>query len=126
VIAIGLNVSAVCAESVKTLTFLDFEDGVLVSKGWGIGAYDGATVNISITPGLNLNGSRGSLRGLHQISENCGTKLVLIATITSRHVCQKILKHLGLPVDEVNAIAPRAPPDFHEEFTWYRKISYTF
>ena len=44
--------------------------------------------------------------------ENCGTKLVLIATITSRHVCQKILKHLGLPVDEVNAIAPRAPPEF--------------
>ncbi len=44
--------------------------------------------------------------------ENCGTKLVLIATITSRHVCQKILKHLGLPVDEVNTIAPRAPPEF--------------
>ena len=44
--------------------------------------------------------------------EHCGTKLVLIATITSRHVCQKILKHLGLPVDEVNAIAPRAPPEF--------------
>ncbi len=39
---------------------------------------------------------------------NCGTKLVLLATITSRHVCQKILKHLGLPVDEVNGIAPRA------------------
>ena len=44
--------------------------------------------------------------------EHCGTKLVLIATITSRHVCQKILKHLGLPVDEVNAVAPRAPPEF--------------
>ena len=44
--------------------------------------------------------------------DHCATKLELIATITSRYVCQKILNHLGLPVHEVNAIAPRAPPEF--------------
>ncbi|MDD4976602.1 MAG: transposase [Bacteriovorax sp.] len=43
--------------------------------------------------------------------DHCGTKLELIATITSRYVCQKILKHLGLPVHEVNASSPRAPPE---------------
>ena len=43
--------------------------------------------------------------------EHCGTKLVLIATITSRHVCHKILNHLGLPIYEVNAKAPRGPPE---------------
>ena len=43
--------------------------------------------------------------------EHCGTKLVLIASITSRYSCQKILNHLGLPVYEVNATGPRAPPE---------------
>jgi hypothetical protein len=43
--------------------------------------------------------------------EHCGTKLVLIATITSRQVCHKILNHLGLPIYEVNAKAPRGPPE---------------
>jgi Putative transposase/Transposase zinc-binding domain len=43
--------------------------------------------------------------------EHCGTNLVLIATITSRHVCHKILNHLGLPIYEVNATAPRGPPE---------------
>jgi hypothetical protein len=43
--------------------------------------------------------------------EGCGAKLVLIAMITSRHICKKILNHLGLPVDEVIASSPRGPPD---------------
>jgi hypothetical protein len=53
--------------------------------------------------------------------EYCGTKLVLIATITSRHVCQKILNHLDLPIYEVNTTAPRAPPelDFCDQFPEY-------
>lgn len=53
--------------------------------------------------------------------DHCGTKLELIATITSRHVCQKILNHLGLPVYEVNVIAPRAPPEleFFDQYPEY-------
>jgi hypothetical protein len=65
VLAIGLNFSDCCAEPVKTLTFQDFEDGVLVPKGWAVGAYDGATVNVSTAPSLNFNGSRGSLRATY-------------------------------------------------------------
>ena len=44
--------------------------------------------------------------------DNCGTKLVLLASITSRHACNKILSHLGLPIYEVIAMAPRGPPEF--------------
>lgn len=43
---------------------------------------------------------------------HCGAKLKLIATITSRHVCQKILNHLGYPMEDFEAsLAPRAPPE---------------
>jgi hypothetical protein len=41
----------------------------------------------------------------------CGTKLVLIASINSSISCHRILNHLGHPVDEVNLIAPRGPPE---------------
>jgi hypothetical protein len=53
--------------------------------------------------------------------EDCGTKLELIACITSRYTCHKILNHLGLPVYEVNATAPRAPPelDFFDQIPEY-------
>jgi hypothetical protein len=53
--------------------------------------------------------------------EHCGTKLVLIAMITSMHSCQKILNHLELPIYEVNATAPRGPPehDFYDQTPEY-------
>lgn len=41
----------------------------------------------------------------------CGTKLTLVATITSSYVCRKILNHLGLPFEEVIITAPRGPPE---------------
>jgi hypothetical protein len=43
--------------------------------------------------------------------DHCGTKLKLIACIVSTHACRKILTHLGLPIDEVVAHSPRAPPE---------------
>ena len=46
--------------------------------------------------------------------DHCGTKLKLVATITSSYACQKILNHLGLPMDELNITSPRGPPE--EEF----------
>lgn len=49
----------------------------------------------------------------HEVNncDHCGSKLRPIATITSSFSCQKILNHLGLPVYEVNIIAPRGPPE---------------
>ena len=44
--------------------------------------------------------------------DSCGGKLELIATITSKHVCQKILNHLGMSSDEISVTSPRAPPEF--------------
>ncbi len=41
----------------------------------------------------------------------CGTTLTLVATITSQHVCQKILNHLGSLTNEVIVRSPRAPPE---------------
>ncbi len=64
VLAIGLHVSDVCAEPVKTLTFLDFEDGVLVPKGWIIRG----AVSVSTSPSQNLRESRGSLRATYPIA----------------------------------------------------------
>jgi hypothetical protein len=43
--------------------------------------------------------------------DHCGTELVLIASITSRHICKKILNHLDLPIYEVVATSPRGPPE---------------
>jgi hypothetical protein len=43
--------------------------------------------------------------------DNCGTKLVLVASITSSYTCNKILTHLKLPIYEVIATAPRGPPE---------------
>lgn len=54
--------------------------------------------------------------------DHCGGKLELIATITSKYVCQKILNHLGMAADEINVIAPRAPPEL-EYFDQYPEIS---
>ena len=42
--------------------------------------------------------------------DHCATKLKLVACISSRYECYKILKHLEIPIYEVSAIAPRAPP----------------
>jgi hypothetical protein len=51
----------------------------------------------------------------------CGGKLELVACITSRDVCRKILNHLGLPVYEVRATSPRGPPelDFFDQTPEY-------
>lgn len=43
--------------------------------------------------------------------DHCGTKLTLVATITSQNICQKILNHLGRPANEVIVRSPRAPPE---------------
>ena len=43
--------------------------------------------------------------------DHCGTKLTLVATITSQNICQKILNHLGRPANEVIVRCPRAPPE---------------
>lgn len=43
--------------------------------------------------------------------DHCGTKLTLVATITSQNICQKILNHLGQPANEVIIRSPRAPPE---------------
>ena len=43
--------------------------------------------------------------------DHCGTKLTLVATITSQKICQKILNHLGRPANEVIVRSPRAPPE---------------
>jgi hypothetical protein len=43
--------------------------------------------------------------------DHCGTKLTLVATITSQNICQKILNHLGRPANEVVVRSPRAPPE---------------
>jgi hypothetical protein len=51
----------------------------------------------------------------------CGGKLELVACITSREVCRKILNHLGLPIYEVKAASPRGPPerDFFDQCPEY-------
>ena len=58
----------------------------------------------------------------HDVSncDHCGTKLVLIASITSRHTCNKILTHLNLPIREVLATPPRGPPeiDFIDQYKY--------
>jgi hypothetical protein len=53
--------------------------------------------------------------------DHCGTKLVLIACITSRHVCHKILTHLNLPIFELGTITSRGPPEpeYFDEFPEY-------
>lgn len=43
--------------------------------------------------------------------DHCGTKLTLVATITSQKICQKILNHIGRPTNEVIVRSPRAPPE---------------
>ena len=43
--------------------------------------------------------------------DHCGTKLTLVATITSQNICQKILNHLGGPANEMIVRSPRAPPE---------------
>jgi hypothetical protein len=43
--------------------------------------------------------------------DHCGTKLVLIACITSRSVCRKIIEHLEMPNEEVVTMSPRGPPE---------------
>lgn len=43
--------------------------------------------------------------------DHCGTKLVLVACITSRFTCKKILEHLKLPNEEVVVAYPRGPPE---------------
>ncbi len=43
--------------------------------------------------------------------DRCGTTLTLVATIKSMTACEKILKHLGKEVFEVNILKPRGPPD---------------
>ena len=42
--------------------------------------------------------------------DHCGTKLTLVACITSQLVCAKILKHLKMETVEYEAKTPRAPP----------------
>jgi hypothetical protein len=50
-----------------------------------------------------------------------GPTLFHVIGITSRDVCRKILNHLGLPVYEVIASAPRGPPelDFFDQSPEY-------
>ena len=43
--------------------------------------------------------------------DHCATKLVLVASITSRYICNKILPHLELPIYEVVTRSPRGPPE---------------
>jgi hypothetical protein len=43
--------------------------------------------------------------------DHCGTKLELVATITSQYVCEKILRHLGKPGEEFKVHEPRGPPE---------------
>jgi hypothetical protein len=43
--------------------------------------------------------------------DHCGTKLTLVATITSQKICQKILNYLGWPENEVIVRSPKAPPE---------------
>jgi hypothetical protein len=54
-----------------------------------------------------------------ELCDHCGTKLKLVACIVSTLACRKILAHLDLPIDEVQANAPRAPPenDFFDQTT---------
>jgi hypothetical protein len=49
----------------------------------------------------------------HEVSncDHCGTQHTLVPTITSQNVCQKILSHLGRPVNEAIVRSPRAPPE---------------
>lgn len=42
--------------------------------------------------------------------DHCGTKLTLVACITSQLVCAKILKHLKMETVDYEAKTPRAPP----------------
>ena len=42
--------------------------------------------------------------------DHCGTKLTLVACITSPMICRKILKHLKMETIEYEAKTPRAPP----------------
>ena len=51
-----------------------------------------------------------------ELCDHCGTKLELIACIVSTIVCHKILVHLQLPIDEVVANSPRAPPEQSFDF----------
>lgn len=46
--------------------------------------------------------------------DNCGTKLTLIASITSPRVCRKILDHLKIQNGEFDVTQARAPPIFDE------------
>lgn len=46
--------------------------------------------------------------------DNCGTKLELIATITSLTVCRKILNHLKLDSEKVVPSSPRDPPEVYQ------------
>mgnify|MGYP003966953893 FL=1 len=62
--------------------------------------------------------------------DRCGTKLTLIAPITSPNICSKIINHLGLDATVVTPQLPRGPPiiegflgpddqfDFNQELNW--------
>lgn len=43
--------------------------------------------------------------------DHCGTKLELIACISSQAICQKILEHLKIPLEEYTVKQPQAPPE---------------
>ena len=53
-----------------TLTYINFDDGVLQPAGWAIGGQNGGTMSVSANTALNYNGSAGSLKGTIPIAQN--------------------------------------------------------
>jgi len=43
--------------------------------------------------------------------DHCGTKLSLVACITSTYICEKILHHLKIPIQKETVVHPRGPPE---------------